>query len=402
MPDSILILHTMLKTDDFDYELPENLIAPRPVGERSASRLLVYQNGEISHSLFSKIGDHLPGNSRLILNDSKVIPARLFFKNPTGAEIEILLLEPSVDDHGKALNSVGRTIWKCMVGNRKRWKSGQELLAEAGGIKLLACPHDQEADIIEFRWTSGHAFVEVLDMLGAIPLPPYLNRDATEEDRERYQTVYAVSPGAVAAPTAGLHFNRELLEDLTKAGHRPSYLTLHVGAGTFLPVKTENALKHRMHEEHADFQLPFINSLLNSSSPVIPVGTTSMRALESLYWKGVTLINGADPGDFRISQNLPYDFGYALPDRATALKAVINHMNHGGLERLHLSTSIFIRPGYRFGLCDGLITNFHQPRSTLLMLVCALIGPNWRKMYQAALENKYRFLSYGDSSLLMP
>lgn len=402
MPHIILILHAMLKTDDFDYELPENLIAPRPAGERSASRLLVYRNGEISHSWFSRIGNHLPVKSRLILNDSKVIPARLYFKNPTGAEIEILLLEPHHEDHGKALNSTDITVWKCMVGNRKRWKPGQELLTEAGNIKLHATFRDQEADVIEFRWSSGHPFAEVLDILGAIPLPPYLNREATEEDRERYQTVYATSPGAVAAPTAGLHFNRELLADLSKSGYQSSFLTLHVGAGTFLPVKTEDALHHKMHEEHADFQLSFINSLLNTSSPVIPVGTTSMRALESLYWKGVTLIYNTDPNDFRITQNLPYDYGYELPDRVTSLKAVINHMNKFGSERLHLSTSIFIRPGYRFGLCDGLITNFHQPRSTLLMLVCALIGENWRKIYKSALENEYRFLSYGDSSLLLP
>lgn len=317
----------MLKTDDFDYPLPESLIAPRPAGERSASRLLIYQNGTISHSWFSQIGNFLPKGSKLILNDSKVIPARLFFKNSTGAEIELLLLEPQFDDHGRALNSVGHTQWKCMVGNRKRWKQGQCLFAEIGGIKLQALWQDYDADIIEFRWETNHAFAEVLDILGAIPLPPYLKRDATEEDKERYQTVYAKSPGAVAAPTAGLHFNRELLKDLSKSGHEPCYLTLHVGAGTFLPVKTKDALSHRMHEEHADFNLSFIDNLLKSEKPVIPVGTTSMRALESLYWKGVTLMHGVHPDDVQIGQNLPYDFRHKLPDKTTALKAVINHMS---------------------------------------------------------------------------
>lgn len=402
MPRCILFLQAMLKTDDFDYLLPESLIAPRPVGERSASKLLVYRNGDIKHSWFSRIGEYLPENSRLILNNSKVIPARLFFKNPTGAEIELLLLEPFQDDHGTALNSTGKTVWKCMIGNRKRWKTGQVISAGAGEIKLEAHWFDQNNDVAELRWTTGHAFGEVLDILGAIPLPPYLNRDATEEDKVRYQTVYATSPGAVAAPTAGLHFNKELLNELSAAGHTTGFLTLHVGAGTFLPVKTEDALNHKMHEEHALFELTLIESLIRNNTPIIPVGTTSMRALESLYWKGVTLLHGSQTAGSQINQDLPYQFGGAIPARAEALKAVLDYMRQAGLERLHLSTSIFIRPGYRFGMCDGLITNFHQPRSTLLMLVCALIGENWRRVYQSALENNYRFLSYGDSSLLLP
>ena len=392
----------MLKTNDFDYQLPEERIAIKPTEKRSSSRLLVYRKGQIDHASFEQIKDFLPDQSFIVLNDSKVIPARLFFQTPSGVPIEVFLLEPSGTDHATALIAEKSVIWKCLIGNRKRWKTDMEIRHTDTQIGLTAKWHNPEQDLVRLEWDKPMPFGSIVETLGSVPLPPYLKRDSTEEDRIRYQTVYAANPGAVAAPTAGLHFNQELLEDLRFNGHQTTYLTLHVGAGTFLPVKAEDATQHQMHEEKVMIDRTFIEDLIHHQKSIIAVGTTSMRALESMYWSGVQLFHGKDPLSSTIDQHLPYNNLTALPDRKQVCELLLNYLKARHLEQLHLTTSIFIRPGYRFGFCDGLITNFHQPRSTLLMLVCAFIGQDWKRVYDEALSNEYRFLSYGDSSLLIP
>lgn len=392
----------MLKTSDFDYELPDDRIAIKPAGERGSSKLLIYRNGEVNHSSFDQIAKFLPPQSLLVLNDSRVIPARLYFSNQTGAQIEIFLLEPFNIDHASALSATSTVTWKCLIGNRKRWKSGSIITSDLNQNGLTAEWQDIENDIVRFHWKNETSFGEILEKAGSVPLPPYLRRASTEEDRVRYQTVYATNPGAVAAPTAGLHFNKNLLNQLVQSGHEIKYLTLHVSAGTFLPVKSEDALQHKMHEERVIIDRSFIYQMSGNQQTMIAVGTTSMRALESLYWFGVQVLNGKDPVDTPITQDMPYQILGKLPSRQEVFGVILSYMDERGLEQLPLATSIFIRPGYRFGLCEGLITNFHQPRSTLLMLVCAFIGEDWKRVYNAALNGDYRFLSYGDSSLLFP
>lgn len=392
----------MLKTSDFDYELPDDRIAIKPAGERGSSKLLIYRNGEVNHGSFDQIAKFLPPQSLLVLNDSRVIPARLYFSNQTGAQIEIFLLEPFNTDHASALSATSTVTWKCLIGNRKRWKSGSIITSDLNQNGLTAEWQDIENDIVRFHWKNETSFGEILEKAGSVPLPPYLRRASTEEDRVRYQTVYATNPGAVAAPTAGLHFNKNLLNQLVQSGHEIKYLTLHVSAGTFLPVKSEDALQHKMHEERVIIDRSFIYQMSGNQQTMIAVGTTSMRALESLYWFGVQVLNGKDPVDTPITQDMPYQILGKLPSRQEVFGVILSYMDERGLEQLPLATSIFIRPGYRFGLCEGLITNFHQPRSTLLMLVCAFIGEDWKRVYNAALNGDYRFLSYGDSSLLFP
>lgn len=392
----------MLKTEDFDYQLPEDRIASKPAGERSASKLLVYQPGQMRHGTFDQINDFLPASSLLVFNDSRVIPARLFFQNDTGARIEIFLLEPFGLDHSVALTAQSAVTWKCLIGNRKRWKPNSVIFNYECGIELIAKIENSVFDLVRFEWKGQVTFGQIIEKAGTIPLPPYLKRDSTEEDRVRYQTIYASNPGAVAAPTAGLHFTHSLIEKLREQGHETEYLTLHVSAGTFLPVKSENALNHKMHEESVVINRSFIDRLNNKHNHIIAVGTTSMRALESLFWFGIQLLKGEDPSRVPITQDMPYQHSGNLPGRQEILKIVLNFMDERKLTQLLISTSIFIRPGYHFGLCDGLITNFHQPRSTLLMLVCAFIGNDWKKVYEEALSNNYRFLSYGDSSILLP
>lgn len=392
----------MLKTSDFDYYLPNHSIASKPKDERSQSKLLVYKGGQIQHTIFDQIGNFLPENSHLILNDSKVIEARLLFNSPTGATIEIFLLEPYPRDHSEALSRVSTVTWKCLVGNRKRWKSDVALEIGKNGTVLKALWNDQKDDLVTFTWNSSSTFAEILEIFGTVPLPPYLNRAADNEDKKRYQTVYASNPGAVAAPTAGLHFSEKILNLLHSSGHQFSFLTLHVGAGTFLPVKTEDATLHQMHQEKMILSKDFIEKLIQKSTDIIAVGTTSMRALESLYWASIKIYNGENPEETVLTQNFPYLYTGYRPTRKQAIELVSNWLDLQKKNSLHISTSIFIRPGYQFGFCDGLITNFHQPKSTLLMLVCALVGDHWKTIYEEALKNDYRFLSFGDSSLLFP
>jgi S-adenosylmethionine:tRNA ribosyltransferase-isomerase len=383
---------------DFTYELPDDRIATIPLERRDSAKLLVFKNGAINHAIFSQLPDLLSVESILFFNDTRVIPARLQFRKETGAAIEVLLLTPVDPPLAQAsMTARGRCKWACVVGNLKRWKPHTTLRLRSGLFELEATLLDNDSNIVEFKWTpADETFASILQQTGDTPLPPYIHRETTSDDKHRYQTVYAHHDGAVAAPTAGLHFTPEVEASLKKKGIECDYLTLHVSAGTFLPVKTDNALKHHMHEEQVVITRSNIINLL-SDKRVVSVGTTSMRTLESLYWFGCMLEQ--DPkSDFSISQDDPYS-GILRPlAKHRALENVLKRM--GSEDSIHGRTSIFIRPGYTFQVCDSLITNFHQPGSTLLLLVAAFAGPNWKSIYDAALQHGYRFLSYGDSSLI--
>lgn len=395
-----------IKLSDYSYALPEEKIAKHPLEDRSSSKLLVYRNQQIAHGKFNTI-DQLIENSTLFFNDTKVIPARLHFKKDTGALIEIFLLEPvtPTNDVAKAMLVKNVCAWHCMVGNFKKWKEGQvlKLLLDINNtiISLEASIKDREAHIIELRWEGDLPFVDVVTAAGKIPLPPYINRELNETDKERYQTVYSASEGAVAAPTAGLHFTEQVLDKIKSAGNNIDYLTLHVSAGTFQPIKVDNAIEHTMHSEQIVVSMSNIEAILKSSN-TIAVGTTSMRTLESLYWYGVQLLKKQD-STFTIAKLAPYQYPKeALPSVKESIGAIHALMVKEGLKTIHGFTEIFIFPGYEFKICKGLITNFHLPGSTLILLVAAFIGPDWKKVYQEALDNNYRFLSYGDSSILLP
>lgn len=389
---------------EFDYQLDEDRIAKYPVSPRDASRLLFYNEGVIENHTFSDISNLLPGNSTLFLNDTRVINARLFFEKDTGALIEILLLDPvSPSETSTAMIAKGKCIWKCMIGNLKKWKTGNLELQIPGGDKsedaflLKAELIDRQKQLVEFSWDSELTFSQIVSRSGSIPLPPYLKRKAESEDEENYQTIYSKTAGAIAAPTAGLHFSEGILADLNSKGIPIHYLTLHVSAGTFQPVEVENIKSHPMHQEEIILNKHLIEKLLNSSMPVA-VGTTSLRTMESIYWLGVQLLNGDE--NLLIRKSTPYQFKTVpLND---ALGAVLSLIQVSGKLEIPVRTELFIYPGYQFQICKGLITNFHLPKSSLLMLVSAFIGQDWKKVYQHALQNDYRFLSFGDSSLLLP
>lgn len=382
-----------LKLEDFLYDLPEDRIAKHPPKERSDSKLLFYNKGEISHHEFKNIKDLIPDNSLLVFNDTKVIPARIIMHKDTGARIEIFLLEPTGPSkvHEEVMNSTGTCTWKCMIGNARKWKHNTTL--EIPELLLKATRTDD--DLVTFEWTEG-TFSDLLTEIGKIPLPPYINREVDEIDQERYQTVYSKMKGAVAAPTAGLHFTKEIINSFSNKEIKTDYLTLHVSAGTFQPIKSENISEHPMHNEQIWITRDNIQNILNHDQ-VIAVGTTSMRTLESLYWYGVKLLSGST--DFFIDKNDPYDFDPV--SRKEALTAVLSRMNDLKVNKIGGNTEIFIYPGYEFQICDGLVTNFHLPGSTLILLVSAFIDNDWKTIYQSALGNSYRFLSYGDSSLLL-
>jgi len=396
-----------LKT--FRYELPDSKIAKYPLEDRSASKLLNYHKGKITHDQFFDIEKHLPKNSTLVFNNTKVIPARLQFSKNTGAAIEIFLLSPRqpYQEVTQAMSVQGETVWHCMIGNRKRWKEDTVLERYfetlKGNVKVSASYHDFEQNYILFKWDlESLSFVEIVELMGTTPLPPYLNRSAEESDKPRYQTVYSEKEGAVAAPTAGLHFTDEILAGLKMNGHKMQYLTLHVGAGTFQPIKTDSVIKHPMHNEQIQIDLETIKFLAESEQKVIAVGTTSVRSLESAYWFGAQLIN-KESDHFHIDKLSAYRYdSTSLPDRNVAFSAILEYMQSHNLSVLYGDTEIFIFPGYEFKVVDGLITNFHQPASTLILLIAAFLGNDWRKVYKEALNNEYRFLSYGDSSLLIP
>ncbi|MFD2514349.1 S-adenosylmethionine:tRNA ribosyltransferase-isomerase [Pontibacter locisalis] len=399
-----------LAIKDFVYELPDERIAKFPLPERDQSKLLEYRHGQISDHTFTELPSLLPQYTLLVFNDTKVVQARLLFQKETGGVVEIFCLEP-IAPHREvqmAMQQTGSSTWKCLVGNNKRWKSGPVTLEFEGGTIRAEREAQQEGHfLIRFTWEPAElTFAEVLERCGKLPLPPYLNRELTPEDHTRYQTIYANQKGAVAAPTAGLHFTDRVMDKLEEKGVEKAYLTLHVGAGTFKPVKADTMEAHEMHAEQLFISRQFLMRLLKqlaSDKPVIPVGTTSMRSLESLYWLGAKVSQHPDLSlqELHVTQWQAYESS-DIPTATEAITALLQYMERQNTEYLHAITQIIIAPGYTFRICNGLVTNFHQPESTLLLLVSALIGDNWRKVYQHALKNDYRFLSYGDSSLLLP
>ncbi|MEQ8473766.1 MAG: S-adenosylmethionine:tRNA ribosyltransferase-isomerase [Marinoscillum sp.] len=387
-----------LNLKEFDYHLPEERIAKHPLANRSDSKLLCYNKGNISHKKFSDLPEKLPENSLLVFNNTKVIPARIIFFKETGARIEVFLLTPRKPStvHEDVMASTRSCSWLAMIGNAKKWKK-EPLVMEFEGFRLTAVRSDH--DEVTFSWDSDLTFSEVLLKIGEIPLPPYLGRAVTEADKPRYQTVYSKAEGAVAAPTAGLHFTEEVIGQLTNYGIQTDYLTLHVSAGTFQPIKADRIEDHPMHCEQVLITKQNILNLLENDT-VIPVGTTSMRTLESTYWFGHKL--SEDPeADFFITKDSPYPNSKNL-SKEESLRLVLSYMEKKGVDLLVGQTEIFIYPGYKFRICKGLITNYHLPGSTLILLVAALIGEDWRRVYNEAMTNDYRFLSYGDSSLLIP
>lgn len=389
-----------------NYTLPEAKIAKYPLAQRDESKLLTFQAGKISDKQFKELPDLLDAGTALFFNNTKVIPARLFFKKDTGAQIEIFLLNPVSPTHiiSLMMETTGSVVWECMVGNYKKWKDenvlSRSLDYNGQTIELNAKIVDRDKKQIEFSWSdSTLSFAEIVEISGKVPLPPYLNRSDEPEDKERYQTVYSKQEGAVAAPTAGLHFTDQVLGQLQSKGVQLNYLTLHVSAGTFQPIKASDAREHNMHSEQVEVNIETIR-LLSQTQKVVAVGTTSMRTLESLYWFGIRLMNGNE--DFSIQKLEPYEAADLLPTRAEVFGFMLKWMQDYDVEILSGKTEIFIMPGYHFRVCDGLITNFHQPGSTLMLLVWAFIGDSWKQVYEHALNNNYRFLSYGDSSILLP
>ncbi|RZS97212.1 S-adenosylmethionine:tRNA ribosyltransferase-isomerase [Cecembia calidifontis] len=396
-----------IRLSDYEYNLPDERIAKFPLEKRDHSKLLQFSDGRISHHRFFELPELLPTGSLMAFNNTKVIPARLIFQRETGAKVEIFLLKPVAPSTiiNEVMIRTDEVSWETMIGNLKKWKDGEEL---HGQIEIQGQPvvisaklMDREKKVVSFSWTGENIpFVSIVEASGEVPLPPYLNREATEEDRPRYQTVYSKKEGAVAAPTAGLHFTDEVLENLEKKGVNKEFLTLHVSAGTFQPIKSEKVTDHAMHSEQVVIELSTLERLAAHPEKIIAVGTTSMRTLESLYWYGVRLIKEGDK-QFFIPKLYPYEHeGYLLPGRTESFKAVLDLMNKNNLKEITGSTEIFIMPGYDFQVCDALITNFHQPSSTLILLVAAFTDGNWRQIYEEALNQDYRFLSYGDSSLL--
>lgn len=389
-----------LRIEDYTYQLPDERIAKHPLEKRDQSKLLYYQNGSINCSLFSELPGHLTTGTQLFMNNSKVIYARLIFFKSTGARIELFCLEASDTDPNSAMGHQQKTRWNCLVGNKKKWKGEVLTMTVSSTLELQAkLIEDLNGQCtVELSWGSEDTFAEVLEQAGRVPLPPYLNRDANDSDYQRYQTVYSKKEGSVAAPTAGLHFTPTVLQQLTSNGVRINELTLHVGAGTFRPVKTDTIGEHDMHEEYVEVTESTLLSLieaLHNNQKIVTVGTTSMRSLESLYWLGLRLLKGLP---LTVKQWDPYTFDTSM-DKVEVLQALLNEVQKSN-GSLWFQTGILIAPGYPFQLVNGLITNFHQPNSTLLLLVAAFIGKDWERVYQYALKNDFRFLSYGDSSLL--
>jgi len=369
-----------LKLDEFLYELPQDRIAKHPPRKRGESRLLKYHKGTISHHQFREITDLIPKGSSLFFNDTRVIPARVIMYKETGAKIEVFLLEPLMPSHvhEEVMAETSSCTWKCMIGNAKKWKIGSSL--EINDLKITA--NRVSENEVTFRWDTGLSFSDLLVEIGKIPLPPYIDREVSEEDSERYQTVYSKASGAVAAPTAGLHFTDQIIEELTEKGVSIDYLTLHVSAGTFQPIKSASIHEHPMHNEQVWITQENVENLLKASS-VIAVGTTSMRTLESLYWFGVKLSSGSER--FFIDQKDPYNL---QPISAQdSLEAIVKYMNTVGIDKLGGHTEIFLYPGYKFKLCDGLVTNYHLPGSTLILLIAAFVGDDWKKIYEEALAH---------------
>lgn len=402
-----------IRIENFDYDLPDGRIAKYPLEERDASKLLVRKRNNIIDALFYDIPSFLPEGALMIFNDTKVVPARLFFRRDTGAHIEIFCLEPvSPAEYNQSFASTDSCSWKCVIGNSKRWK-GDIIHYDApadsplSSMQLSARLLDREGQtgIVQFSWQGGESFSRVLELCGRVPIPPYLNRETEALDLERYQTLYAHIRGSVAAPTAGLHFTERVLEQIRAKGIDTETVCLHVGAGTFLPVKSSLVSEHPMHREPFVVERRILQKLIarlearesGKNGTIVAVGTTSVRTLESLYYAGVSCLEGGEPQD--VGQWAPYEreFSYSTLE---SLRAIDSYLEASGLEELKLGTRIIIVPGFNFRLVDAIVTNFHQPQSTLLLLISAFVNGDWHSIYDHALANDYRFLSYGDSSLL--
>lgn len=395
-----------IQIEDYNYELPDERIAKYPLERRDGSKLLHYSGGNPVERTFKDLPELIPEGSLMVFNDTRVVPARLHFQRRTGAHIEIFCLEPVVPEEYVTMFAVtDRCRWKCIVGNVKRWKSDTLYLYNPDnskaisdmGLKADLVERDGETSVVEFSWDDGAPFSRVLEICGSVPIPPYLNRDTEDIDMERYQTLYARFRGSVAAPTAGLHFTEEVLEAIRKRNVDIDTVCLHVGAGTFLPVKTSLVSEHTMHREPFVVTLDFLERLLARKGKVVAVGTTSVRTLESLYYMGVKCIENGAPSD--VNQWEPYerDYPYTLDE---TIEALVEYLKSNSLNSLQSGTRIIIVPGYRFKVVDILVTNFHQPQSTLLLLISAFVKGDWKNIYDFALSHDFRFLSYGDSSIL--
>ena len=398
-----------IRISDYNYPLPDERIAKFPIAQRDHSKLLVYRHGEVSDDVFYHLPQYLPSGALMVFNNTKVIQARMHFRKDTGALIEVFLLEPAEpSDYELMFQTTGHCAWYCLVGNLKKWKEGtltreitinnSQFIVKATRVELHGTSYR-----IDFTWDGDLSFAELIDAMGELPIPPYLNRETQESDKTTYQTVYSKIKGSVAAPTAGLHFTPEVLADLDAHGIDREELTLHVGAGTFKPVKSEEIEGHEMHTEYISVRRDTIRKLIAHDGCAIAVGTTSVRTLESLYYMGLKVMQNPDlsESDLHVAQWEPYGISNAVT-AVTALENLLSWMDAHDLQVLHSSTQIIIAPGYDYKIVRMLVTNFHQPQSTLLLLVSAFVKGDWHKIYDYALAHDFRFLSYGDSSLLIP
>lgn len=398
-----------IRIEEFNYPLPDERIAKFPLTKRDESKLLVYRNGKIDEAVFKQLSDYLPQGSMLVYNNTRVIQARMLFQKETGAQIEVFCLEPVIPhDYALVFQQTESCSWLCLVGNLKKWKEGalhktirmddKEVVLSAERIKTTGDSH-----LVRFSWNNPQVtFAELLDGAGILPIPPYLHRETRESDLQTYQTVYSKIKGSVAAPTAGLHFTSEVLAGLDAKGFTREEVTLHVGAGTFKPVKSEVIGDHEMHTEFISVRRSAIENIRTNLGWIIAVGTTSVRTLESLYYMGRTLVNNPDATseELVVTQWTPYNDTEEVPAHE-ALTALLNYLDRNQTDTLLSATQIMIAPGYEFKIVKGIITNFHQPKSTLLLLISAFVNGNWKSIYNYALDNDFRFLSYGDSSLLL-
>lgn len=416
-----------IRIDDYNYELPDERIAKFPLKQRDHSKLLIYNHGDVSDDIFYNLPSYLPAGALMIFNNTRVIQARLHFRKETGALIEVFLMEPAQPaDYEQMFQATSHCSWLCMIGNLKKWKDGtlkRDFEIKGHKLTLSATMDRSKTSVksggtnywVDFSWDNPNInFADILDAVGELPIPPYLNRKTEESDKTTYQTVYSKIKGSVAAPTAGLHFTDKVLQDIDAKGIIRDEVTLHVGAGTFKPVKTEEIEGHNMHSEYIVVHRHTFEHLLQHDCHAIAVGTTSVRTLESLYYIGVKVIMHPDATEeeLHVNQWEPYDLphddkGLVIVDGEAisvnkSIKAILEYLDRDKLEALHSSTQIIIAPGYEYKIVKMLVTNFHQPKSTLLLLVSAFLHGDWRKVYRYALDNGFRFLSYGDANLLMP
>ena len=393
---------------EYDYPLPDERIAKYPLAERDTSKLLLYKGGDIREDKFANLPAFIPQGALMVFNNTCVIQARLRFRKETGAQIEVFCLEPEQPaDYQLMFQETKECVWQCLVGNSSRWKGGvlSQVIEIDGTQVTLSVERVSSAavNLVRFFWDGGFTFAQLLEAAGELPIPPYLNRKTEENDKNTYQTVYSKVKGSVAAPTAGLHFTPAVLSALDAAGVQRGEVTLHVGAGTFKPVKSELIADHEMHEEYIEVQRGLLERIIAAGGAAVAVGTTSVRTLESLYFLGEKVSENPtiEEGELCVGQWEPYNREHTL-STIEALTALLQWLDAKGLDRVHSHTRIMIAPGYKFHIVKAIVTNFHQPKSTLLLIVSAFIGGNWRSVYDFALENGFRFLSYGDSSLLIP